>query len=104
AGGADSGSAYVFVRSGTTWTEQQKLTASDAGSIDQFGFSVSISGDTVVAGAFTHDAPGALDAGAAYMYVRSGTNWTEQQKLLAPDALANDHFGCSVAVSGDTAV
>jgi len=104
AAGGDSGSAYVYVRSGTTWTEQQKLTASDAATIDQFGFSVSISGDTVVVGAFTHDTPAGLDAGAAYVYVRTGTTWTEQQKLLAPDALASDHFGCSVAVSGDTAV
>ena len=63
--GTDAGSAYVFVRSGTTWTEQQKLVASDAAAIDGYGYTVSISGDTAVVGAFTHDAPGGLNSGAA---------------------------------------
>src|SRR2546427_1801066 len=83
--GTDAGSAYVFVRSGTTWTEQQKLVASDAAAIDGYGYTVSISGDTAVVGAFTHDAPGGLNSGAAYVYVRSGTTWSEQQRLVAPD-------------------
>ena len=49
--GADAGSAYVFVRSGGTWTQQEKLTASDAAAGDQFGVSVAVSGDTAVVGA-----------------------------------------------------
>ena len=102
AGRRDAGSAYVFVRSGTTWTEQQKLLASDGAAGDHFGSSVSVSGDTVVVGAPGDDTPGGVDAGSAYVFVRSGTTWTEQQKLLAPDGAADDDFGISVSVSGDT--
>ena len=94
----------MFVRSGTTWTEQQKLLASDGAAGDYFGFSVSVSGDTVVVGASLDDTPGGVDAGSAYVFVRSGTTWTEQQKLLASDGAAGDDFGYSVSVSGDTVV
>jgi len=80
--GSDSGSAYVFVRSGTTWTEQAKLTASDAAALDRFGWSVSVNGDTAVIGApFDDDA--VLNIGSTYVFVRSGTSWTLQQKLTA---------------------
>ena len=92
----------MFVRSGGTWTEQQKLTASDAAAGDLFGASVAVSGDTVVAGAYVDDTPAGVDAGSAYVFVRSGGTWTEQQKLTASDAAAGDQFGVSVAVSGDT--
>ncbi|UCG17078.1 MAG: hypothetical protein JSV19_03410, partial [Phycisphaerales bacterium] len=103
-GGTDAGAAYVFVRSDGVWTEQTKLTASDAAGGDYFGYSVSVSGDTAVIGAFYHDHAGGSDAGAAYVFVRSGGVWTEQAKLTASDAAADDHFGWSVAVSGDTVV
>jgi uncharacterized repeat protein (TIGR01451 family) len=102
--GPDAGSAYVFVRSGTTWTEQQKIVASDGASGDEFGRSVSISADTVLVGAQTHQGPGGVNSGAAYVFVRSGATWSEQQPLAAPDGLAGDLFGCAVAVSADTAV
>jgi FG-GAP repeat protein len=101
--GDSSGSAYVFVRSGTTWTEQQKLTASDAAERDSFGESVAVSGDTAVVGARWNDDAGD-SSGSAYVFVRSGTTWTEQQKLTASDAAEGDFFGISVAISGDTAV
>ena len=104
AGGADAGSAYVFVRSGTVWSEQQKLLASDGAADDCFGQSVSVSGDTVVVGASGDDTAGGVDAGSAYVFVRSGTVWSEQQKLLASDGAAGDGFGYSVSVSGDTVV
>jgi uncharacterized repeat protein (TIGR01451 family) len=103
-GGSDAGSAYVFVRSGTTWTEQQKLQASDAAAFDQFGVSASVSGDTVVLGAAGADVPGGLDAGAAYVFVRSGSTWSEQQKLLASDGAAGDGFGSAVSIDADSAV
>ena len=103
-GGADAGAAYVFVRSGTTWGEQQKLLASDGATNDIFGIAVSISADTVVVGAQNHNAPGGVNSGAAYVYARSGTTWSEQQELVAPDGATSDLFGCSVAVSGDTAM
>jgi hypothetical protein len=101
--GCDSGSAYVFVRSGGMWTQQQKLIASDAAGSDQFGFSVSVSGDTAVVGSKFDDDAGS-DSGSAYVFIRSGGMWTEQQKLTATDAAAGDDFGLNVSVSGDTAV
>jgi hypothetical protein len=100
----DTGAAYVFVRSGTLWTQQQKLTASDAAESDRFGRVVSLSGNTVVAGADGADTAAGTNAGSAYVFVRSGTAWSQQQKLTASDAAAGDAFGCSVSVSGDTAV
>jgi len=74
-----SGSAYVFVRSGTSWSEQHKLTASDAAIGDRFGKSVSIWGDTAVVSA-AFDADAGTSSGSAYVFVRSGTSWSEQQK------------------------
>ncbi|MFW2389296.1 MAG: hypothetical protein ACN4G0_13230, partial [Polyangiales bacterium] len=102
-GTPDEGAAYVFVRTGTAWTEQQELRASDRANGDDFGGAVSVSGDTIVVGAFDDDDLG-LSSGAAYVFVRSGTVWTEQQKLLASDGSANDRFGTAVSVSGDTAL
>jgi uncharacterized repeat protein (TIGR01451 family) len=104
AAGTDAGSAYVFVRTGTTWSEQQELTASDGASFAEFGGSVSIEGDTLVVGARADDGSAGQDAGAAYVFVRSGTTWNEEQKLTAADAAAFDQLGWSVAVAGDTAV
>jgi hypothetical protein len=102
--GTDAGSAYVFVRSGTTWSLQQKLLASDAAAGDSFGTSVSVSGDTLIVGAPVADTAGGVDAGAVYAFVRSGTRWTEQQKILPPDGRANLDFGFSSSLSGDTVV
>jgi hypothetical protein len=103
AGGVDAGAAYVFVRSGTVWSQQAKLTASDAAASDRFGTSVDISGDTIIVGTPVSDA-GATDSGAAYVFTRSGTVWTQEQKLTPPDIVAFSLFGTSVAVHGDTAV
>jgi FG-GAP repeat/Putative Ig domain len=98
------GSAYVFTRSGTTWTQQQKLMASDGEAIDAFGFSVAIDGDTLVAGAPIDPTSTKVDKGAVYVFTRSGTTWTEQQKLAASDGDARDQFGFSVAIDEDTLV
>jgi hypothetical protein len=97
-----AGSAYVFVRSGTTWSLQQKLTAPDAAPHDAFGLSVAVSGDTALVGAYQDDHSGFGDEGSAYVFVRSGTTWSLQQKLTAPDAAQLDYFGKSVELSGDT--
>ncbi|NOX87422.1 MAG: T9SS type A sorting domain-containing protein [Calditrichaeota bacterium] len=102
-GGDLAGAAYIFKRSGTTWTEQAKITASDAQANDYFGYSVSISGDYAIVGARMEDAGGG-NAGAAYIFKRSGTNWTQQVKLTASDADAGDQFGWSVSISGDYAI
>src|SRR6266536_5322560 len=103
-GGSDAGSAYVFVRSGTTWTEQAHLSAPDAEFNDNFGLPVAVDGDTAVVGAESGDSPTVADSGAAYVFVRLGTTWTAQDKLTAPDAERSDLFSSSLAVSGDTAV
>ena len=100
---SSAGSAYIFTRSGTTWSQQQKLQASDAAGTDQFGISTAISGDTVVVGADQEDAGGS-NAGAAYVFTRSGTTWSQQQKIVASDAQATDYFGNSVAIDSDTVI
>jgi hypothetical protein len=102
-GGNHSGSAYVFIRSGSTWTQQAKLTAADAQALDSFGMSVALSGDTALIGAYFED-EGGQDAGAAYVFTRSGSSWTQQAKLLASDAAEQDQFGYSVTLEGDTAL
>ncbi len=99
----DAGSAYVFVRTGTAWAEQAKLTASDGAADDHFGYSVALSGDTTLVGAVGHDAKGS-GSGGAYVFVRTGTAWSQQAKLTASDGAAGDQFGSSVALSGDTAL
>ncbi|MCI0485275.1 MAG: Ig-like domain-containing protein [Blastocatellia bacterium] len=100
-GGLSSGAAYVFVRNGTTWTEQAKLTASDSFDFKLFGGSVAIDGDTIAVGAIGDDEKGGL-AGAIYVFVRNGTVWTQQAKLTADDGGADDLLGGSVSISGDT--
>jgi alpha-tubulin suppressor-like RCC1 family protein len=99
-GGPNAGAAYIFKRNGTSWSQEAKLTASDAYDNDQFGHSVSISGDYAIVGAWYEDDGGA-DAGATYIFKRSGTSWSEQQKLTASDAEAGDEFGYSVGISGN---
>ena len=103
-GYSGQGTAYVFVRSGTTWVEQQKLTASDGSPFNRFGHSLAISGDSLVVGAFLSNVGSNTDQGAAYVFVRSGTTWVEQQKLTASDGAAYDVFGHNVAIDGDTVV
>ncbi|MGH9753669.1 MAG: putative Ig domain-containing protein [Blastocatellia bacterium] len=102
-GNSAQGAAYVFTRSGATWMQQQKLTASDGALGDTFS-EVAISGDTAVVGAPLHDIGGNTHQGAAYVFVRSGATWTQQQKLIASDGAGVDFFASSVAISGDTVV
>jgi hypothetical protein len=94
------GAAYVFVRSGSVWDQQAKLTASDGVSGDDFGWAVSVSGDTVVVGAYNKNNM----TGAAYVFIRAGSTWNQQAKLTTDDGAANDAFGYSLSVAGDTAV
>jgi hypothetical protein len=102
--GDASGSAYVFRYDGNAWVEEGKLTASDASAGDEFGVSVSISGDRVVVGARADDDAGS-NSGAAYMFRYNGTDWVEEEdKLTASDAAAGDEFGRSVSISGDRVV
>jgi hypothetical protein len=113
-----SGAAYVFVRNGSTWSQQAYLKAPNAEADDSFGGSVAISGDTIVVGAEAEASNqtsivngataspdnSAANAGAAYVFVRSGISWSQQAYLKAPNAEAEDLFGHSVAIDGDTIV
>ena len=101
--GDASGSAYIFKRNDTTWTEEAKLLASDGAIFDSFGYSVSIFGDYVLVGAKGHDEKG-NNSGSVYVFKRSGTSWTEKTELLASDGTLFDAFGYSVSLSADYAV
>jgi hypothetical protein len=99
--GVDTGAAYIYHRSGSIWTFQTKLEASDARYLDFFGVSVSLSaaGDYALIGSY-RDADGtAPRAGAVYVFVRTGTSWSFQAKLLG-EVTHGDGFGCSVSLSG----
>ena len=99
---SENGAAYVFTRSSGTWTQQQKLTASDAATDDSFGYSVALSsdGNTALIGAYTVDDPN-TNQGSAYVFTRSAGTWTEQQQLTASDYSSGDQFGWSVSLSSD---
>lgn len=101
--GSNEGAAYVFVRASGSWTQQAKLTASDAEAGGWFGGFVSLSGSSVLIGSNGADAKG-RDSGAAYVFLRSGTSWSQQAKLVAADGAAYDSFGSAVAIEGDRAV
>jgi hypothetical protein len=100
---SQAGAAYVYVLTGGVWAQQAVLLASDGATADKFGYSVAISENTIVVGAFNDDSP-LSNAGSAYVFVRSGSVWTQQQKLTGSDSTADDQFGSSVAVAGDVAV
>ena len=104
-GGTDAGAAYIYVRSGTTWSEQQKIQSSDIEAGDSFGGAVSIDGDYVTVGANYEDENG-TSAGAVYVFKRDGTTWTQQAKLLPSDGTGGDElsYGGSIDISGDTIV
>ena len=102
--GNDSGSVYVFTRNGTTWTEQQKLIASDGETGDMFGaYAIGLDGNTALIGSPFDDDMG-NDSGSAYVFTKTGTTWTQQQKLHAPDSVAGDGFGCTIDLNGDTSL
>ena len=95
--GNDSGSAYIFKNYGSNWVEELKLTASDASADDRFGFSVSISGEHAIIGAYLNDEKG-TNSGAAYIYRNDNNTWVEEIKLLASDATIEDRFGRNVSI------
>ena len=95
------GAVYVFTRSGETWSQQQKITASDGVAADFFGYRVALQNDTLVVGAHNSD-PSGDSSGSVYVFTRSGGTWTEEQKLTTSDGVASDMFGVGVAISGAT--
>jgi hypothetical protein len=110
----NAGAVYVFVRAGGGWTQQAYVKASNIDAIDRFGYSLALSddGQTLAVGAVGEDSVStgmagnqadnsAEQAGAAYVFVRSGTTWTQQAYIKASNAQAGDLFGFCVALSGD---
>ncbi len=98
------GSAYIFVRNGTAWTQQARLLANDGVLNDYFGWSVALDGETAIVGSLYGPGSANADQGAAYVFVRNGTAWTQQQRLSASDGQLGAHFGTAVAIDGDTAL
>ncbi|MDX2080157.1 MAG: FG-GAP repeat protein [Terrimicrobiaceae bacterium] len=96
--GANAGAAYVFVRTGKGWIEQNKLVASNAAAGDQFGNSLALSGTTALIGAPFDDTSAGTNAGSAYFFDQSNSGWTQRAQVFASDAAASDQFGYSVAV------
>jgi len=101
--GNDAGAAYIFTRSENVWSHQQKIVGNDTSGNDFFGNSVAIDGDTVIVGAATEDSSG-YNAGAAYIFTRTGIKWTQQAKIVGVDTSGNDLFGYSVAIDGYTVI
>jgi uncharacterized protein (TIGR03437 family) len=97
------GSVYIFAHRDEGWKQQQQLSADRGAAEDLFGASVAVWGETVLVGAPEVDIDGARNQGAAYVFTRSGTIWSQRQQLLAGDGAMADFFGCSVALNGDTA-
>ena len=112
---ADSaGAAYVFVRNGSTWTQQAYVKASNADAGDQFGWSLALSqdGNTLAIGAQGEASAAtgingnqadnaAADAGAAYVFVRRGSTWSQQAYVKPSNAQGGDRFGFSITLSAD---
>lgn len=106
---SDAGSAYIFKNNAGTWTQVQKIVASDRGVGDRFGISVAISGDYAIVGAYWEDedafgANALLRAGSAYIFKNNAGTWTEVQKIVASDRGIYDNFGNSVTISSDYAI
>lgn len=97
---SEAGAAYVYRRFGDQWALEQKLLGSLAGAGDNFGWSVDVSGDTVIVGAPGHDSQGA-ESGAIYVFEFDGVDWVEGQKLVPTTSQTGDRFGYSVAISGN---
>ena len=100
--GTDSGSVYVYYWTGSVWKQHAKLTANDGSQNDKFGYSVAISGNTIVVGAPFDDNKAGVDTGAIYVFEKDSTNkWIQKNKFTPSDVLAYDNFGFSVDVDGN---
>jgi len=98
------GAVYLFTQSGTNWSQQAELIASDGEGYDAFGSSVAVSGSTALVGAPCHPAAAGCGPGAAYIFVGNGGTWSQQAELSASDGVSQDEFGWSVALDASTAV
>jgi uncharacterized protein (DUF2345 family) len=94
-GNNGAGAVYVYTESGGTWTQTQRLTASDGATNDSFGMGLAFDGTTLIVGATSNDG-----IGAAYVFTESGGSWTEVQKLVPDDGASGDSFGNAISISG----
>ncbi len=99
----DAGSVYIYTRSGTTWSLEQEINNPSPVADDKFGDRVSIYGDTCIISAYGDDT-GESSAGSVYIYTRSGTTWSLEQEINNPSPTADDYFGYSVSIYGDTCI
>ncbi len=108
-----SGAVYVFTRSGVTWSQQAYVKASNARSGATFGTSVALWGDTLAVGASFESgraigvngdqgALGSMQSGAAYVFTRRASTWSQQAYVKASNTASSAYFGHAVSVSGDT--
>jgi len=103
-GNPAQGAAYVFTKSNGTWTQMQKLIATDGIAYDNFGLSVALKGSTVLVGSPRATIAGKTAQGAVYVFTESNGTWSQVQKLTGSDGAANDSFGESVAIGRNTAL
>ena len=96
------GAAYVFTASGGTWTQTQKLTASDGASSADFGGAMAMKGGIAIIGAYNASVAGVTQQGKVYVFTESAGTWTETQQLVASDGVSADQFGHSMAFDGTT--
>jgi len=101
--GIDAGSAYIFVRDGSIWTQQVKLTSPDGQADDRFGRGVALSSDTAIISAMNHDANGS-NTGALYVYKKGSVGWRYTSKLVAKSSMSDDKFGWNVGLSNGVAI
>ena len=103
-GTLDAGKAYIFRYNGTSWVQEDILTASDKARGDNFGTSVSISGGVAIVGAYYASPGKTAQAGKAYIFRYNGTSWIQEAILIASDKAEDDRFGNSVSISGNVAI
>jgi photosystem II stability/assembly factor-like uncharacterized protein len=99
-----AGAAYVFNESGGTWTQAQKLTASNGAEFDFFGGAVALVGDVALVGSEGAGSDPFSSQGLTYVFTNSGGTWTEGQHIAASDSQGNDGFGHAIAFDGNKAV
>lgn len=108
-----AGAVFIYTRTGTTWSQQAYIKASNAEAGDQFGESLALSGDTLVVSARYEDSAAtgidgdeadntAAQSGAVYVFARAGSTWSQQAYIKAPDPDAHNGFGLGVSIEGDT--
>jgi len=98
------GAAYIFTESGDTWSQTQKLTASDGTANANFGNAVALNGTSALIGADGSTVGSNTYQGKAYLFTESGGNWSQSDTFIASDGTVDDYFGAALAWDGATAL